>query len=80
MEIDDMTSLKIGPISDTTPLKLPIALSPQLQKDLNDYTTIYQRTYGGDPKIADLIPLMLEAFLAYDTGFKRARRELAQPD
>ncbi|MEL7452036.1 MAG: DUF2274 domain-containing protein [Pseudomonadota bacterium] len=68
--------LKIGPIANTTPVKLPISVSPDLQRDLGDYALIYQRTYGSEVKIADLIPLMLEAFLAGDIAFKRARKSL----
>ena len=69
--------LKIGPLPDKTPIKLTIAISPQLQSDLNDYARVYKRFYGNEANIADLIPSMLASFMAGDSGFKKARKGLA---
>ena len=72
------TKLKIGPLPDQTPVKLSILLKRDLDADLHDYAAVYQRLYGQEAKVADLIPNMLQAFLASDSGFKRARRKLTQ--
>lgn len=72
------TKLKIGPLADQTPVKLSISLPPALQADLEDYAAIYQRAYGQNAKVAELVPNMLQAFLASDGGFRRARKALTQ--
>lgn len=71
-----MSTLKIGQLPDTTPVKLSIALPPPLQADLQDYARVYEQAYGQSAKIADLIPSMLEAFMASDSSFKKARKAL----
>ena len=70
------TKLKIGPLPDKTPVKLSISLPPELQADLQDYAAVYQRAYGIEAKVQDLVPNMLQTFLASDAGFKRARKHL----
>lgn len=67
-------SLKIGPLPDTTPVKLTIAVDPETNADLELYAKIYEETYKEKASVAALIPSMLEAFLASDTGFKKARK------
>ena len=69
-------SLKIERLPDTTPSKLSIAVEPDLASDLEDYAAVYARTYGDEAQVAALIPSMLRAFIAADTGFKRARKAL----
>ena len=39
-----------------------------------DNAQIYEETYKEKASVAALIPSMLEAFLASDTGFKKARK------
>lgn len=68
--------LKIGPLEDRTPVKLNIAVEPSLKHDLETYCRVYEKAYGERQDVAALIPSMLEAFLASDTGFKRARKTL----
>lgn len=68
------TSLKIGPLPDTTPVKLTIAVDPDTHADLELYAQIYEETYKEKASVAALIPSMLEAFLASDSGFKKARK------
>lgn len=68
------TSLKIGPLPDTTPVKLTIAVDPDVNADLELYAQIYEEMYKEKASVAALIPSMLEAFLASDSGFKKARK------
>lgn len=70
------TSLKIGKLPDTTPVKVGISVEPDLESDLQTYAQIYEQSYGEKVTIALLIPSMLQAFLASDTGFKKAKRQL----
>jgi len=72
------TKLKISPLPDQTPVKRSISLPRDLDAELQDYAAVYQRTYGQEAKVNDLIPNMLQAFLASDAGFKRARKQLTQ--
>lgn len=72
-----MSALKIGQLPDTTPVKMSIALPPVLQADLQDYAKVYEQAYGQYAKVAELIPSMLEAFMASDSNFKKARKTLA---
>ena len=67
-------TLKIGPLPDKTPVKLTIALPPDLQSELDLYSKIYERAYDDKQSVATLIPSMLRSFLASDPGFKRARK------
>lgn len=70
-------NLKIGPLEDRTPVKLNIAVEPGLKRDLEIYSRVYEKAYGEKQDVTALIPSMLEAFLASDTGFKRARKTLS---
>lgn len=72
-----MTSLKIGPLEDRTPIKLNISVDPTLKRDLETYGRVYETTYGDKQAVTALIPSMLEAFLASDAGFKKARKTLS---
>ena len=69
-------NLKIGPLPDTTPVKLTIAVDPVLKANLDLYTKVYEQTYQEKASVAALIPSMLQAFLASDSGFKKARKAL----
>ena len=69
-------NLKIGKLPDMTPTKLSINVTPYLKSDLDIYAQLYQQAYGDKQNVANLIPLMLEGFLASDSGFKKAKREL----
>jgi len=73
-----MSGLKIRKLPDTTPVKLTFAAPPDLNADLMDYARVYQKAYGEDAKITDLIPSMLASFMASDSSFKKARKELTQ--
>ena len=71
-----MTALKLGPLPDRVPCKLTITLSPHLKKALDDYATLYARSYGIEEQVVELVPYMLEAFLKADHSFRQGRKEL----
>ena len=71
-----MSELKLGKLPDRTPVKITIALHPDLNQALRDYAAIYRAKYGEAESVADLIPFMLGAFLESDRGFAKARKEL----
>lgn len=66
--------LKLGKLPNRTPSKISVTLSTELNGALNDYAAIYRDAYGEAASVADLIPFMLEAFLASDKAFAKARR------
>ncbi len=68
--------LKLDRLPERTPVKMPIQVSPTLHAELQDYAAVYAQAYGKEESVANLIPLMLETFLAGDTAFKKARRAL----
>ncbi|KJS38950.1 MAG: protein involved in integration/excision of ICE Tn4371 family [Hyphomonas sp. BRH_c22] len=67
-------SLKIGPLPDRTPQKLAVLVDPLLAADLEDYARIHSEIHGVEVSASALVPLMLETFLASDTGFRKARK------
>ena len=67
-------NLKIGPLPDRTPQKLAILVDPALATELEDYARIHAQKYGTEVSASALVPLMLETFLASDTGFRKARK------
>jgi len=74
-----MTKLKLGPITETKPVKVALELPASLHRDLTAYADILAREAGqpaADP--VRLIVPMLERFIATDRGFAKARR--ATPD
>jgi hypothetical protein len=68
-----MTGIKLSKLADTTPVKLAITISPDLQVALADYAALYTQTYGTTAAVAELIPPMLLSFLDSDREFQRAR-------
>lgn len=66
--------LKLGKLPNRTPSKISVTLSTELSGALNDYAAIYRDVYGEAASVADLIPFMLEAFLASDKAFAKARK------
>ncbi len=71
----DSPNLKISKLKDMTPTKMSINVTPDLKSDLDIYARLYERAYGDKQDVTNLIPLMLEGFLASDSGFKKAKRE-----
>ena len=71
-------ALRIAKLPNLTPVKLTASLEPEVHQMLEDYALIYGDSYGETIKPAELIPVMITAFLASDNGFKRARKALAE--
>ena len=71
-------SLRLARLPDRTPVKMVIAVEPSLASALTDYATVYAEIYGEEEKPETLVPAMLEAFLASDAGFRRARKTLVE--
>ncbi len=71
-----MPGLKLPRLPARTPVRITISATPDLYRTLEKYAECYQQTYGEAEKIADLIPFMLEAFLASDKDFAKARKDL----
>ena len=47
-----MTDLKLPQLSDRNPVKLSIAVMPDLHQALIDYAALYATTYGRDEPVA----------------------------
>jgi hypothetical protein len=74
-----MTELKLAKLPDRVPVKLTVSVSPDLNRRLGTYAELYKQTYGQEEAVADLVPFMLEAFLAGDKRFKTAMKPDAEP-
>lgn len=70
-----MTGIRLSKIPDLTPIKMTIAVLPELHHMLGDYADLYRATYGTQVAVADLVPHMLTAFLASDRAFAKRRVE-----
>ena len=70
-----MPDLKLAKLPERTPVKLSIAVMPDLAADLADYAAAYKQAYGQDEPIVELIPAMLAAFLESDRIFARRRKD-----
>lgn len=69
-----MSGLRLGRLPDRTPVRIAIAVSPELNQALADYAELYRETYGTAEPVQDLIPAMLASFLDGDKAFGRRRR------
>lgn len=67
--------LKLPKLPDRTPVRIILSVSPALHGDLAAYAGAYRQAYGSAESVAELIPFMLEAFLASDRDFARLRKE-----
>lgn len=70
-----MTALKLRKLPERAPIRLTVALTPELHRLLGDYAAVYGETYGQEESVADLIPFMLQSFVEGDRDFLRARRQ-----
>jgi len=67
--------LKLAKLPDRTPVKITIAVTPDLHAALNAYLALYRATYEDrGVGLADIVPAMLDAFLTSDRAFIKARR------
>jgi hypothetical protein len=71
-----MPDLKLSQLPDRNPVKLSIAVMPDLHQALSDYAALYAKTYGRDEPVTELIPAMLATFLESDRSFARNRAKL----
>lgn len=71
-----MADLKLARIPDRTPVKLTIAVLPDLHQALQDYARIYAEAYGREEPVSELVPAILSAFLESDRAFAKARESL----
>jgi hypothetical protein len=69
-----MAELRIAKLPDRTPVKLTIAVMPELHEALQDYAKIYADTYEQADAMVELVPAMLAAFLDGDREFQKARK------
>lgn len=69
-----MGGLRLARLPDRTPVKITIAVAPELHQSLADYAELYRDTYGQEVPVQDLIPAMLVAFLESDRAFTRRRK------
>lgn len=72
-----MPEIKLARLPDRTPIKIGIAILPELHERLMAYAAAYAEAYGVDEPVAELIPAMLAAFLDSDRAFagrKKPRR------
>jgi hypothetical protein len=71
-----MRTLKLAKLPARTPVRITVSVTPDLYRILEKYAECYREAYGETEKVGDLIPFMLEAFLASDKDFAKARRDL----
>ena len=69
-----MPGLKLPKLPARTPVRITISVVPELFRTLERYAACYRETYGEAEKIGELIPFMLESFLASDKDFAKARK------
>jgi len=68
-----VVDLKLPQLPDRNPVKLSIAVMPDLHQALTDYAALYAQAYGREEPVTELIPAMLAAFLESDRNFIRHR-------
>lgn len=73
-----MGDLKLEKLPDRTPVKLTITITPSLNRALQIYAELYRETYGQAERVTELIPYMLESFLASDRNYGKARKDRAE--
>lgn len=66
--------MKLGKLRDRTPVKLTIALPPDLSRALDLYAELYRETYGSAEPVGALIPAMLASYLESDRAFLQRQR------
>lgn len=67
-----MPDLKLAKLPDRTPVKLSLSIAPDLNAALEKYAEIYNKAYGQEEKVTDLVPFMVQSFLDSDKNFAKA--------
>ena len=70
-----MAKLKLGPIPDDKPVKIPLELPADVHRDLVAYAEALARETGQTHEPAKLIAPMLARFMATDRAFAKQRRQ-----
>lgn len=70
--------LRLGPLPKTESVKLTFSCSITLKAELDRYAALHSQAYGEATDALALIPHMLEAFMARDRGFAKAKRPVAR--
>lgn len=72
-----MAKLKLGPITEDTPVKVTVELPATLHRDLAAYAKALGREQNQEiTNPSKLIVPTLERFIATDRGFAKARRSI----
>ncbi|CAN5592681.1 DUF2274 domain-containing protein [soil metagenome] len=69
-----MADLKLARLPDRTPVKLTIAVLPDLHFRLEAYAKAYAEAYGASEPIGELVPAMLTMFLDSDREFAKRKK------
>lgn len=69
-----MTGIKLARLPDRKPVKIGIVVTPGLNQRLEEYARAYEEAYGEREQVAELIPFILDHFLAGDRHFNGPRR------
>lgn len=70
-----MTELKLSKLPDRNPVRITIAVRPDLNAALRAYADLYRDNYGEEESVTELIPYMLQLFLESDRGFAKAMKD-----
>lgn len=75
--------LRLGPLPKTSRVKVTVMLPEKLKMDLDRYAELHSARWNETIDAVDLIPHMLESFVARDRAFKRAspssRQSMSRP-
>jgi len=66
--------LKLGPLPKTGMVKITLLLPIALQDDLQRYAELHAEASGEKNELPQLIPHMLQVFIASDRVFRRENR------
>lgn len=66
-----MAPLKLAKLPDRKTAKITFTVNAELSGLLASYANAYEKEYGQQEAITDLIPHMLEAFIKADRGFRK---------
>lgn len=70
--------LRLGPLPDMQTVKLTFSCPTRLKLDLERYAALHAQTYGEPVDAVALIPLMLDAFMIHDRGFRKTEASKEQ--
>jgi hypothetical protein len=75
-----MGNLKLAKLPDRKPVKITITVSAELNASLQAYAASYREAYGDTEEVSELIPYMVEQFLATDRAFAKSQRGSPTPE